>query len=262
MGRNLVFTLAYNLVSETEAAVKRLYDQNDRGEFTHTIYDCGFPLLEGDKIPENIEEAKVINSQSLKELAVRHGSFYVKISNIGVSQNWTQAYNHFGIEDDDIMITCEPDEIQNEDGWVKAMCDVLRADESVAYCAPTLFDHIELLKTSPYAIEKDIAGYKIYMMFGNINYGQIAIKGSFLNKMGGVPVPDGMSIYGGLETPLHDALAKFGMRWGILKDFTQHHTNVPKLLRDWKDVSIFRLAEIGRQMPFEEYLGLRKRGLI
>ncbi len=88
-----VYTLGFNLVSEVQKATERLYAQNEHN-FKHLIVDLGFPLTEGDVIPENIEEAKNDNSNALKFLANRFGSQYVKFENIGVSQNTTQVINY------------------------------------------------------------------------------------------------------------------------------------------------------------------------
>lgn len=258
---NLCFTLAFNLVSETNSAVERLYAQNDRKDFFHTIFDCSFPLIEGDKIPDDISEAKELNSISLKSLAEKHGSDYQKIHNIGVSQNWQQVYQYYSPDDSDILVTCEPDEIQHEDGWINAIANVIRSNGNMGYVAPMLIDHKENLKKNRYAHLESINGYSVYVVSGNLNYGQIGISAAMLNKMGGMGVPKKMPVYGGIESVLLDAAAKQGVRWGILKDYTQTHTNVPILLRQWKNEIIFNINERG-QYSFEKWLSMKKSGEI
>lgn len=253
MNKNLCFTLAFNLVSEVTDAVRRLYEQNKKEDFTHTIVDCEFPLLSGDRIPDNIEEAKDKNSQSLQQLADYYGSDYVKIKNEGVSQNWSAMYDHYKPDDSDVMTCVEPDEIPIESGWIKALGDVLRADVTMGYAAPTLIDHKELLKRTKYARLVQISGHNIYIMSGNVNYGLLAISGRLLNKMGSLAPHHATPIYGNIESVLLAALKKYSMRWGILKDYCQIHTNVPKLYRAWKDAQIFG-ADKNKQIPFEQWL--------
>lgn len=259
MNQNLVFTLGFNLVSEIRQAVERLYKQNDKKEFTHLLVDCGFPLLNGDEIPENIAEAKAINSWELQKLANECGSDYLKIKNEGVSQNWSSVYNHFKPEDSDVMITCEPDEIQHEDGWVASLGEVLQMDKSMGYASPTLVDHIERLRTSRYAHLKKIGKYNVYIMSGGINYGQVAISGRLLNKMRGVPVPSITPIYGNIESVLSAQSKKYNMTFGVLKDYTQTHTNVPILYRKYKDEIIFNIDARG-QYSFEKWLNMKING--
>lgn len=255
------YSLAFNLVSETEQAVRLLYEQNDERDFKHYIIDLGFPLLKGDEIPDNIENAKRINTERLKSLAGDYGSLYLKMDNIGVSQNTGNFYRHIKPQDEDILCSVEPDEIQNEGGWIRAQADVLRADKTLGYVAPILVDAIPQLINNPLAPIEVIAGYNVMIIKGNINYGQVAYSGAFLNKIGGVPFLPQMQVYGGIEAALKHEIDKLGMRWGILKDYTTIHTNVPQLYRKWKDYIIFVTA--GKpQIKFEEWLQRKKNGEI
>lgn len=243
MGEIIAYTLCFNLFSEVQKATERLYKQNEGTKFRHIIADLGFPLIQGDVIPENIEDAKEKNSESLKSLAHRFGSEYVKFANIGVSQNTNQVLNYIQPKDDDALISCEPDEVQNEDGWVQAMADVLT---ELAYCAPHLIEHKELLATSPHAKLETINGRKVYVMEGNLNYGQVGYNCGWLNKIGGIAYPSTMTIYGGIEVCLMQDAKAQGKKWGILKDFSTTHTdyekgtpNTSRLLREWKNYSVF-----------------------
>jgi hypothetical protein len=128
---NYLHTLCWNLVSEVEKAVKLLYELNDPKDFKHVIVDLGFPL-ESDEIPLDIKKSKRNNTKRLRELAERYGSMYMKTQNEGVSQNWTQVYNTLGIKDNDCLICADPDEHPLNEGWVKAIGDVLKSDEKYA----------------------------------------------------------------------------------------------------------------------------------
>lgn len=252
------YTLAFNLFSETQNAVHRLFEQNDRREFKHYICDLGFPLLSGDVIPPDIEDAKRINTECLKQLAEETGSTYIKLENRGVSQNTGQLFRHIQPKDGDVLVSCEPDEIQNEAGWVHALASVLEADKNMGYCAPMLVEHDKILANTPHAKLETIGGQEIYVMSGNINFGQVGFSASFLNKIGGVPYLPNMPIYGGLEAAIKYHLDQLGMKWGLLKNYTTTHTNVPPLYRAWKDAIIYNPQDFGGQISFEDWLN-RKR---
>lgn len=255
---NLCFTLAFNLVSETEKAVENLYRQNDRDDFKHYIVDCGFPLLIGNEIPSDIEEAKSINTAELKYLAERYGSQYFKIKNKGVSQNWQQVYDYLNPDDSDMMCCVEPDEEPIESGWIKALSDVLKADRSMGYCVPLLIDNKKFLEKSRYAQLEKVAGHDVYIMSGNINYGLLAVSGTLMNKMKGMPIPKITPIYGNIEGALLEGIRENKMRWGVLKNYTQVHTNVPMLYREWKNDLIFGKYKNEKQIPFEDWLILKR----
>ena len=72
--RNIVHTLAYNLVSETEKALENLYRLNDRKDFEHYLVDLDYPTELTDVIPDDIGEAKKRNTEKLKALAAKYGS--------------------------------------------------------------------------------------------------------------------------------------------------------------------------------------------
>jgi hypothetical protein len=95
MNTNYVQTLGYNLVDEINKSLARLYALNSRADFGHILVDLGFPLRHGDIIPANIEETKHNNSVLLKYMASKvYSSEYVKLPNVGVSQNWTAVYKY------------------------------------------------------------------------------------------------------------------------------------------------------------------------
>lgn len=252
-------TLCYNLFSECQKATEGLYRQNEGTKFKHIIADCGFPLIQGDVIPDDIEDAKEKNSESLRSLANRFGSEYLKIQNDGVSQNHTQVWHYLNPSDKDSYITACPDEIQVEDGWLQAMDDVLT---ELGYCAPHLTEHTELLANSPHTKIETINGREVYVMLGSINYGTVGVSCRMMNAMGGIAYPSNMPIYGGIESVLIHESQRLKERWGLLKDFRTNHTdyekgtpNTSKWLRLWKNEIIF--GKRG-QMPFEDFLKEQK----
>lgn len=251
MGKNLTFTLAFNLVSEVAESIERLYQQN--ANFHHLIVDCGFPLT-ADELPDDIEKAKKQNTGALIALSYKYNCDYLKIKNEGVSQNWNQIFEYLNPDDDDIILCADADEQPVENGWVQAICDVLRSSPDIGYCASLLTDAKPILDDKIPVVT--VGGHRVYDMgYASINYGLVGIKASFIRKTGGVPVPGDMNIYGGLEAMLLQNLRQQKMKWHILCDFTHVHTNNCKLYRQWKDQIIFSEALEGKpQTTFEKWL--------
>jgi hypothetical protein len=254
-GVNYVHTLAYNLVTETEKAVKLLYDQNDN--FKHYIVDLGFPIT-SDKII-NIDTAKKRNTESLKKLCDKYGSEYLKMDNIGVSQNWDSVYKHLNMRDEDVLIGADPDEHPQNEGWVNAMGDILREGYGLASLMMT--DHVPLMNGKKVT---NIAGYRCLVNPGSINWALIGMSGKFLKGMGSVPYPKNAERYGWIEDMIQPYFKKLGMNWVILPDFKVRHTDyelgdkgASKLLREWKNLIIFEIRKYG-QISFEEFLTRKK----
>ena len=269
-GINYVHTLAYNLVSETEKATKLLYDQNDN--FEHYIFDLGFPLVT-DKII-NLKLAKKKNSELLRELASKYGSKYVKIENVGVSQNWEAAWRYIGMDDEDVLIGADPDEHTQNEGWVNAMGDVLRNGFGLA--SLMMVGHEGLLARKPV---RKIEGHNVMVNPGGINWALIGMSGKFLRLMNGVPVPKGALRYGWIESAVGDEIKKHGVDWCVLTDYKVRHTDyaadpveflknpngckldepgASRLLREWKNLIVFKIREYG-QISFDEFLERKLR---
>lgn len=255
MHRNLTFSLCYNLVSEVADSLERLYKQNSNLE--HLIVDCGFPLI-SDEIPDDIEKAKEFNTERLIAMSNNYGCDYVRIENRGISQNYNQIIEYLEPHETDILVCADADEKPVESGWVKAICDVLRAGDNSGYCASLLMDAKPILdKNIPV---KQVGEHFVYdMNYASINYGLVGIKASFLKKIGEVPVPPTMQVYGGLEAMLLQKLQQHKMSWYVLRDFTQVHTNDCKLYREWKNDCIFTQTGNGQpQIDFEQWLKNKK----
>ncbi|HNY52926.1 MAG TPA: hypothetical protein PK727_04720 [Bacteroidales bacterium] len=261
--RNICHTLAYNLPGEVLKTTKLLYEQNARSDFEHIIIDLGFPMEDIDVIPRDFDEAKRRNSARLKEICNRFGSAYARRENIGVSQNWTQAYNMVAPLDDwDVLIGTDPDEHPLNPGWVKAMCDTMRIQELdiVALSVPGQNEYIEgKLKCNA----KMAGTTRVYVPDDPVNWALIGISGRLLKNMGYVPFPSAARRYGWIEGALLSAMDHFEMRWGVLPDYSCNHTiwhmgdPIP-LFQQWK---YYIVNNVGKQaqISFEEFLEMKKK---
>lgn len=265
--RNICHTLAYNIPGEVEKTTRMLYTQNARADFEHIIINLGFPMEDIDVIPSDFEKAKQRNSERLQEICRHFGSTYARRENIGVSQNWTQAYSMVSpLEDWDILIGTDPDEHTLNPGWVKAMCNVMRAEELdvVSLSVPGQNEYIEQkLKCEA----KTVPGVaRVYIPHSPVNWALIGISGRLLKSMGYVPFPEAAKRYGWIEGSLMSALNHFGMRWGVLPDYGCNHTiwhmeePIP-IYQQWK-YYIVNYAGRQAQISFEEFLQKRKEGLL
>jgi len=265
--RNLCFTLAYNLPSEVEKTTTLLYALNDCGTFEHLIIDLGFPIVEGNKVPDDLNKAKELNSEKLIQIAEHHGSEYVKMENIGVSQNWTQAYQYLKPTDDDVLIGCDPDEHPIDKGWVKAMGDVIR-EGGFGLASLMMTDHVGLLQNFPKA-ELWFAGVRVYTFPDNIlNWALIGLSGKLLNAIKEIPYPPNAKRYGWIEGALFPKIREQGMRTCLMADYKVRHTDyelgdpgTSSLLREWKNQIIFNIHQYG-QLSFDSFLMMRKEGRI
>lgn len=259
--RNIVHTLCWNLFSEVEKTVEDLYHRNDKKDFIHVLVDLGFPLEKGDEIPDNIEEAKLRNSEKLKTLAQKYGSIYFQTENIGVSQNWTQVARFMKVTEHDILICADPDERVKTDGWVKAIANVMRYNKKYAWLSLKMPEYDSVLNPSNIT-EYRYWDIRVWEIKGNLNWAQGAMAGSLICKMGNaIPFPSRYPIYGGIESAVREEMRKHCMTWGVMPDFIVEHTNEVPLLREWKDQIIFRIADHG-QMKFEKFLQMKKQAVL
>lgn len=258
--RNWCFTLAYNLPEEVEKVTKLLYKQNDPDTFFHLIVDLGFPLARPDEIPDCFEDAREINTRKLLDIAEDYGSDYVKLPNIGVSQNWTQVIRYLRPEDDDVFIGVDPDEHPLHDNWVKAMGDMARHKGTglVSLISPDQIPGLSLYK----ARLETALGYNVaYPPDNTFCWGLIGIRGKMFKAIGEIPYPDKARRYGWIETALAPKIRKSGYTWCFIYDYHFNHTvwEGKSVLQDWK---FHIVRHPGDQMSFETYLTERKEGKI
>lgn len=251
--RIVVHTLAYNLSSEVKEATRLLYEQNNHDNFEHIIVDLGFPLLEKDKIPQDINKAKLLNSKENLNTALVHGSKFCSVKNEGVSQNWNLAKNQMDIQDNDVLICADPDERPKNKGWLAAIRDVIRHGKNIAWCSLMMKEHL------PYMIRHkkiNIHGYNVYILNGSLNWAQGGFNGKFLNEIGGVPVPKGAPIYGWIESACEEKMKQKGYVVAILADYFVEHTECSPLYRAWKTDVTSNVKQ--GQVDFEHWLIQRK----
>lgn len=248
---NYCFTLSFNTTPIIEEAVRSLYDLNDN--FKHYIFDVGFPVLEPDKIPEDIEVAKKINSIALKEMANRYGSEYVKIDNVGVSQNWNKAIEIINPGPNDVLIGIDPDERPQTKGWVDAFAKVLKVD-NIAMASLMITEHIP--SAYSWAAElKETEGISYYEMHGVINMAIIGFSGRFINEIKTIPVPELANTYGYLEWVLMPLFTKHDVTWAVLENHIVNHLFATGHYAKWKEYIIWTNND-PVQISFENYLKL------
>lgn len=247
--RIVVHTLAYNLASEVREATRLLYEQNDAADFEHLIVDLGFPLLQGDEIPEDINKAKLFNAQANLNTALQYGSQFCSLRNEGVSQNWNVAKKQMDIRDTDVFICADPDERPKNNGWLKAIRDVISHGPNVAWCSLMMKEHLSHLGN---AKKMNIRGHEVYIMVGSLNWAQGGFSGKFLNEIGGVPVPAGAPIYGWIESACTEKMKKGGYVVAVLADYFVEHTECSPIYRAWKTDVTSNVKQ--GQIDFEKWL--------
>lgn len=258
------FSLGYNLPSEVEIATVLLYQQNKDVEFKHLIVDLGFPLSSWDSVPEDIEKAKEKNSIKLKTIAEKYGSEYVKMDNIGVSQNWEQVRKYLNVGDDDVMICVDPDERPKNDGWLKAINDALmQQEEKISVCCLIMDEQRPFLEKNPQYIERKwtFNDYNILLMKFSVNWAQCGISGKFLNLIGGMPEVPKAPIYGWIEVSFNKLMSDHGYKYCILNDYAVDHYPCPPIYGEWK---VYITSDVNNrpQISFEKFLILKKQGKI
>ena len=260
--KNYCFTLAYNLPSEVEKVTKLLYQLNNREDFEHYIIDLGFPLTMPHTLVKNISEGKRINTIKLLDIAKKYGSGLIQMPNIGVSQNWTQVYKHLKVQDDDILIGCDPDEHPQQFGWVKAMGNVIR-EGNYALCSLVMDVNITDLANIAYTTQR-VANQIVYDMDGIGSWALVGMSGKFLNLIKEVPYLEAAPRYGWIEAGVWEKMAQHKMKWCYLADYHVTHTDfelgdpgTSSLLRKWKNEIIFDVEK--GQISFDEWLVKRRR---
>jgi len=258
------FTLGYNLVSEITRTTKLLYEQNNRKDFHHIIVDLGFPIVEQGKIPEDLGVAKLQNTIALTQLAQMYGSEYLALPNIGVSQNWTAVCNHINPQDDDVIVGLDPDEIPQQEGWLKAMADVITHGGNIELASLINTDQIPVL-AKWHLIEGTVKGHRIYL-FPNgrlCAWAMIGISGRLFKNLGRkIPVPVNAERYGWIEIAMNPRLIALGHNFCILRDYSEVHTGWEKdtIYQEWK-MYIVRNTLKG-QISFDEFIVMKKEGRV
>jgi hypothetical protein len=268
-GKNYVHTLSYNLPSETEKACASLYSLNNNSDFKHYVIDLGFPLVDGDELPKNIQKAKDANTEKLKNVCRKFGSTYIKIPNIGVSQNWEQVWKHLQMKPKDVLIGADPDERPMQKDWVYAMGEINRLDR-IGLTSLMVEAHVPML-TKMNKREFIHEGIRYFTIETAINWGLIGMTGEWMTAIKTIPYPKNATKYGWIEFEMYPMFKQKGFKWVILPDFVVSHTDwelnsqgSSRILRQWKNTIVHKLTEVtkayGHQISLEEYIKLRVEG--
>lgn len=263
---NYVHTLSFNLVTETEKAVRLLYELNDKKDFKHVIVDLDFPIEE-DEVPKNFSNCKKRNTNRLKKMALEYGSDYVKFENKGVSDNWTQVFDYFNVTENDILICADPDEHPKDRFWIRAIEKVIKGDPTYGWVSLVMPEHFNVLNKNN-TVEKTINKERVWDVLGVINWAQGGFNGKFLKEINGIPGLETHPIYGNIEAASLIVMKHLGYKWCILPDYIVEHTDFEvnsegssSLLREWKNFIIYNIDRFG-QISFEQYLNYKKEGIV
>lgn len=256
MNTNYCFTLCHNLFDVIEASTKFLYERNPSNNFKHIIADVGFVLEEDNVIPDDFESARNRNTEKLKSLAKKYGSEYIRIENIGVSQNWNQIIDYVKMDDSDILIGCDPDEVVKTDNWVEAFGKILRTNEhKVAMCCLIMEHHKGEIEDAWNKRDAVIEGDNCYLMDGILPMAIIGFSGKFINESRHIRIPDVALRYGHIESVLTEDFTRFGYEWVVTPDYIVEHTMPCNLLHYWKS-DVFTYGN--NQCSFEDWLHSKK----
>lgn len=262
-GRTVVHTLCWNVTTEVERATKSLYELNDSSTFEHIICDLSFPLIAHDQIPLDVKKTIADNSKQLQSIAKQYGSRYVKMKNVGVSQNWNTIFTEEKLGDGDVLICCDPDEIvrNKSTNWVNAIADVIHSGQGYGVVSLLMEEQLPSLNKDN-SESKVVAGNNIIEVHGGAMWALIGIDCGLLKKIGGVPYPTETPIYGNLESALMAHMDKLGYKWCFLKDEIVDHPewDFTHLLRQWKHYTLD--SKNGKQIHFEQYLRLKQMGKV
>lgn len=247
-------TLGYNLPSEIAEKLYLLRQQN-KGDYQHFVIDLSFPLRYGSDVPKDIEDAKTQNIIDLLRYSEYYECKYLSIPNVGVSQNWSRVYEELKVGANDVLIGIEPDEKPLNKGYVQAMADVLLSDRKIALVSLLMKEQEQYLKDNPQSFtEENIAGHRCYVVHGTMSMAMIGFSGRFLNEIGGIPVPDGTSIYGNIESASYNEIKEHGYEWCFLADYyVEHQENVP-LYREYKTAVTSGAYAGNKQIDLEAWL--------
>lgn len=256
-----VHTLAYNTPNMVRDAVRSLTMLNKGVKYEHLLIDLEYPLDDEhwNKIPEDIEAIKDKNYYRNKVTAMEFYSHFCQMENVGVSQNWTQAAKWFGLQDTDVLICADPDERPQNEGWVKAIADVIAADPRIGWVSMMMKEQQPLIDSGQYLCEEvTIAGHRCYKMRSVFNWAQGGFNGKFINEAGGVPYPQVAKRYGWIETACMEKFAELGYYYVILSDYYVEHIASSPLAGEWKVFITSNQTIDGSQMSFEEWLEMKR----
>ncbi len=194
------------------------------------------------------------NNDEIRCLANDYGCKFIdSIRDLGLHHSLNNAVKQIGLDDDDIVITVDPDD-RPTPGFVDAINNVMRWDDKLAVLALNFWVIDERIKEQKLAQEL-ILGHSVCIHPSVEMFTIAAFNMRFINSIGGFDEP--LPYYGGLESYLHSKWAPMGMRLGYLEHYRADAAPVdrgdPNLFdpefRLWKNAHV-----AGYKGGFEEWL--------
>lgn len=263
--RTVVHTLGYNTPRMIREATESLYALNNMDNIEHVITDLGYPL--SDKfwdIMPSVKEAyvnKVMNIQENAILAADHGSVFLKIPNVGVSQNWTVVSALMQLKEGDCLICADPDERPQTKGWAEALAKVLHFDQTIAWASLMMDEQLPLFETEGFTYEEYFVGdVRYWVMTGKwMNWAQGGFNAKFINECGGVPFHQAATIYGWIEDACYPAMKKYGYKYVVLPDYKVEHIASSPIAMQWKEYITSNVSDFKGQLTFDEYIAMKSQ---
>lgn len=200
--RIFLLTSAFCKAALLEDLLKHLEERNAIPYF-HIILDNHYPV------------DKQVNRAEIMTLSQRYGCHYHDNGrDLGLHGSLNEAIKHYRIEDDDLVITCDPDD-RPEPGSLDYLALVMKEDPTLAMLALNFFVIEERFK-SGVLTEKQVGSFTVgyHPSIDMVNV--CAYRMSFIHSIGGFKQP--FNYYGGLEHALSQHFQEQGMRMGYLKD--------------------------------------------
>lgn len=232
-----VHQLAFNEADVCIEALRTYERTAGMIEDVFLVVDCGFPLPSKDE-----------NTDKLIRFCRQNKRFtYVQIPwNEGVAQNWTWVQGLLRVTRGDVLIGMDPDARPQQEGWVRAMADVLLNEPTAAYVGLNRpgFDELQ----TPARVERQMSGHTVYAYDGLISWSVGGFSGEFLEATGGLDQWN--ERYGYIEHWAYQRMLSMGKTFYMLKDYYDHHLPSTPRYTEWKKAS----AEGRTALRFEEWL--------
>lgn len=240
--------LGFNRPEMILGAMQNLDDTTTDAEnrrIVKTVFDCGYPFPD-----------PALNSVELHKMAAQFGWNVIKIPNRGVVENHNVAiHEHHRLQHGDFYVTFDPDVRMQQKGWVTAMVNALRSDDSTVFvCAARPFHDEEWCSTQHGRTIDTLpgSGFRVGRYRRLIAWSMGMYKGEWLacrprDFCASNP------FYGYSEHCELDRMNQAGKTWCQVVDFYDHHLGAEPLYTEWKSLSASHKVRV----PFEEWLGDR-----
>jgi hypothetical protein len=153
--------------------------------------------------------------------------------NMGARDNFSWALRQFEFKDDDYILNYDLNGNPQNEGWLKAMIDVLNADKSLSMVGLL---HNRILNEKTWWMEK-ISGYNIASWPGWSSTKTCMYPGKVLRERATFD----RKYYGFLEKGMFEHAKKLGLRPVYLYDFREDMPEIiePQIFADWKYAHAF-----------------------